>query len=123
MQIVGIIAGSLAVLAAVLFGLLWVEARRDDKARAGRFLLEDTQELEFIPDEFDGRRRLVHDLTVAELMELAASREEFLEQLARDLDADTEEWVADEFRDITRHLKRDFRFRLALRAAARSTTT
>jgi hypothetical protein len=122
LQIVAIVAGSLLFLTAVVFGLLWFETLRDEQDRAD-WLVEDTQELEFLPDEFDTQRRLVHDLTVPELMDLAASREEFLEQIGRDLDADTDEWVAGQFRHIARRLKRDLRFRLALRSASRSTTS
>lgn len=121
LQIVAIIVGSLAVLTAVVFGMLWVEVRRGEKSR--RPGLDDTQEFDVVTDAFNDYRRLVHDLTVSELLDLDESRRELLDQLGRDLEADTDEWVADEFCDIARRLKRDLRFRLALWAATRSTTT
>jgi hypothetical protein len=101
---------------------VWVRVHRR-RAEPAPGLLDDTQEFDIVEDAFNDYRRLVHDLTVSELLDLADDRREFLDQLGRDLDADTDEWVAEEFSDITRRLKRDLRFRLALRAAARSTTT
>ncbi|MFG3340578.1 hypothetical protein [Glycomyces sp. NPDC048151] len=63
-------------------------------------------------------RREVHGKTVAEIL---AEDPESAAQLARELDADTDAWTEARFRVIAYHLRRDFRFRLRLRAAARTT--
>jgi hypothetical protein len=116
MQIVGIVAGSLAVLVGVVFGMLRIELWQDRRTR------QRNESEAFLRDMFQAKasehRRLVHDKTVAEIL---AEDPEAAAQWARDMDADTDAWTEAKFRLIAFHLRRDLWFRLRLRAAARET--
>jgi hypothetical protein len=116
LQVAAIVVGSLAVLAGVVFGLLWIELRIDARRRRREEM--DARLRDMFQAEADRHRRFVHGKTVAEIL---AEDPEAAAQLARDLDADTDAWTEAKFRVIAYHLRRDVLFRLRLRAAARET--
>jgi hypothetical protein len=108
----------MAVMCALLLAgmaVQWVW-KRFKARRATAALLEDTQELDIVSEAFADYRRMVHGKTVAEIL---AEDSEAAEQFRRDLEADTAQYVADEFDAIRRRFGRDLRFRLSIRAAMR----
>jgi flagellar biosynthesis/type III secretory pathway M-ring protein FliF/YscJ len=114
LQVVGIVAGSLAVLAGAVFGLLWFEVRRDRRSR------ERDQTEARLRDMFQAEapsvRRLVHDKTVAEIL---AEDSEASDQLRRDLEWATEEYLTAEWLAIRRRFQQDVRFRFMVWARIR----
>lgn len=93
----------------------WVWTRLKAR-RSAAALCEDTQELDIVTEAFQDYRRLVHGKTVAEIL---AEDSEESDQLRRDLEAETDQYVADEFDAIRRRFQLDLLFRLRIRAALR----